>query len=69
MASSKKQLQEGIVNKILNKLVSRRIDKAIDLFSKDPKMLRSLETIKKEKENLEKGLKKYPAVKDLLNKL
>ena len=65
MASSKKQLHEGIVSKLLNKIVSGRIDKAIDLFANDPKILRSLKTIKKEKENVEKALKKHPS----LNKL
>tara|TARA_B100001175_G_C18950539_1_gene375751 strand:- start:203 stop:388 length:186 start_codon:yes stop_codon:yes gene_type:complete len=55
----------GIVSKLLNKIVSGRIDKAIDLFANDPKILRSLKTIKREKENVEKALKKHPSLSKL----
>lgn len=68
MASSKnklveKQLREGIIAKILSKIIMGRTDKALKLFADDPKLVKSIKQIDRQKKILAKGLEKYPGLK------
>ena len=65
MASSKKSLKEqeqiveGIIEKILQKTVMGRTKKVIALLGDNPELKKSVEIINREKEQLEKYLKKH----------
>ena len=65
MASSKKslkeqeQIAEGIIEKILQKIVMGRAEKVIALLGDNPELKKSVEIINREKEQLEKYLKKH----------
>ena len=64
MASSKEtlkeqeQIKEGIIDKIVMAIFKGRTKKALQLFKDNPKMKRSIQTIDREKAELERLLKK-----------
>ena len=65
MASSKKslkeqeQIAEGIIEKILQKIVMGRAKKVIALLGDNPELKKSVEIINREKETIAKYLKKH----------